>query len=111
MFKTQEEQLELIFPRKGPSDTRPQGMDGGIEEPLPPSLRGFAMARVRFDVGDHAGGANARAIVRGIEAGIKIQLGASEGETNLVGHFLQGLQTFRQQDHGRLIGRSDWPGR
>jgi hypothetical protein len=79
MFKTQEEPLELIFPRKGPIDTRPQGMDGGIEEPLPPSLRGFAIARVLFDVGDHTGVENALAIGRGIEAGIKIQIGASEG--------------------------------
>jgi hypothetical protein len=41
MFKPQEEPCELIFPRKGPLDTCPQGMDGCIEAPLPPSLRGF----------------------------------------------------------------------
>ena len=79
MFKPQEEPLELIFPRKGPIDTRPQGMDGGIEEPLPPSLRGFAMARVLCDIRDHTGVEHALAVVRGIEAGIKIQISASEG--------------------------------
>jgi len=111
MRNTQEEPPELIFPRNGPIDTRPHGVDGGIEEPLPPSLRGFTIARVLVDRGDHTGVEHALAIVRGIDAGIKIQLGASEGSTHLFGHLLQSLQTFRQQDHVRLIGRSAWQGR
>jgi hypothetical protein len=31
VFKTQEEPLEFIFPRKGPIDTSPQGMHSCVE--------------------------------------------------------------------------------
>jgi tetratricopeptide (TPR) repeat protein len=55
MLKLQEELLELTFPRKGLIDTRPQGMDGGIEELLCPRFGGFAIAWVLFEVGDHTG--------------------------------------------------------
>jgi hypothetical protein len=54
------------------------GVYGGIKEPLPPPLRGFAIMRVLFDIGDHTRVENTRTIVRGIEAGLKIQIGASE---------------------------------
>ena len=37
-FKAEQQPLELIFPRKGPLDTHPQGMDGGVEQPLAPTL-------------------------------------------------------------------------
>ena len=53
-FKSEQEPLELIFPRKGPFDTHPQGMDGFIEEPLPSALGRLAVARILFDVGDQA---------------------------------------------------------
>ena len=33
-FKSEQQSLELIFPRKGALDTHPQGMDGGIKQPL-----------------------------------------------------------------------------
>ena len=64
VFKSQEEPLAFVFPRKCPIDASPQGMDGGIEEPLASSLSAFAVARVLFDVGNHAGIENAFAIVR-----------------------------------------------
>jgi hypothetical protein len=54
------------------------GVYSGIKEPLPPALLGSATAQVLFDVGDHTCVENARAIVRGSEAGLKIQIGASE---------------------------------
>jgi hypothetical protein len=34
MFKPQKESLEFVLPRKSPIDARPQGMNGGIEEPF-----------------------------------------------------------------------------
>ena len=37
-FKTEQQPLELVFPRKGPFDTHPQRMDGGVEQPLAPAL-------------------------------------------------------------------------
>ena len=37
-FKTEQQPLELIFPRKGPLDPHPQRMDGGVEEALTSTL-------------------------------------------------------------------------
>src|SRR5947209_20520674 len=50
-FKSEQQPLELVFPRKGPFDTHPQCMDGCIEEPLASALGGFAIAGILFDVG------------------------------------------------------------
>ena len=38
-FKAEQESLELVFPRKGPFDTHPQRMDGGVEEAFAQFLR------------------------------------------------------------------------
>src|SRR5215217_2847254 len=65
-FKSEQQPLELIFPRKGPLDTHPQGMDGGVEEPLAPTLGALAVAGVLFDVGDHPRIENALAIRSGV---------------------------------------------
>ena len=81
-------------------------MDGGVEQPLAPSLGSFTVAWVLFNVGDHAGIENAFAIVRGIEATIEVELGASEVQPDLFGHFLQRLQALRQQHHVGLIDGS-----
>jgi hypothetical protein len=51
-------------------------MNGCIEELLRPTLRGFAIARILFDVGDHAGIEDALTIVRGNKATIEIDIGA-----------------------------------
>src|SRR5437899_2711101 len=37
-FKSEQQPLEFVLPRKGPLDTHPQGMDGGVEQPLAPAL-------------------------------------------------------------------------
>jgi hypothetical protein len=106
VFKTKQHSLEFILPRKGPIDTRPQRMDGGIEEPLAPSHGLLAVAGILCDVGDHAGIENAFAIVRGIKASVEIQIGSSKIQTDRFGHPLQGFETLRQQNHVRLIDRS-----
>ena len=51
-FKSQKEPLALVFPGKGPFDTHPQRMDGFVEEAFASALRGLAVARMLFDVGD-----------------------------------------------------------
>jgi hypothetical protein len=61
VFKTQDEPLEFIFPRKCPIDTSPQCMNRFVEEPLPSLLGALAVAWILFDVGDHAGSVNFRA--------------------------------------------------
>jgi hypothetical protein len=91
VFKTQEQPLELILPRKGPINTGSQYMDGGIEQTLSSSFRVLSIARILFDVGDHAGIEDALAIVRGIKAGVEIQVGSCQCKTNRFGHPLQGF--------------------
>src|SRR5207249_5879522 len=54
-FKSEQQPLEFVLPRKGPLDTHPQGMDGGVEEPLAPTLGALAVAGVLFDVADSIG--------------------------------------------------------
>ena len=43
-FKAEQQPLELVFPRKGPLDTHASRLDHGLEEPLPSTLGGFAIA-------------------------------------------------------------------
>ena len=45
-FKSEQQPLELVFPGKGPLDTHPQGIDGGVEQPLAPALGALAVAGV-----------------------------------------------------------------
>src|SRR4029450_3930418 len=106
MFKTQEESLELVLPRKSPIHTSSQGMDRFIEQtlsssPIHTSSQGMdrfieqtlssplpvlSIARILFDVGDHAGIENALAIVRGIKASVEIQIGSSKVQTGRFGY-------------------------
>jgi hypothetical protein len=70
-------------------------MDRGIEQPLPASLGGLAIARVFCDVGNHPSIEDHLSIARGIKAAIKVEIRASEVHPDLFGYFLQGLQTLR----------------
>jgi hypothetical protein len=48
------------------------------------------------------------AIVRGIKAGVEIQIGSFKVQTDHLGHPLQGFQTIRQQEYVRRINGSYW---
>jgi hypothetical protein len=108
VFNTQEQPLELILPRKGPIHTGSQCMDGGIEQTFSSSLRVLSIARILFDVGDHAGIEHALAIVCGIKAGVEIQVGSCQCQTNRFGHPLQGFEPLWQQHHIRFIDGCYW---
>ena len=95
-FKPQKEPLELIFPCKGPIDLRPQRMDGGIEQTLSPALHALSIARILFNVRDHARIEDTLTIVRGIKASVEIQISSSELQTDRFGHSLQGFQSLWQ---------------
>ena len=95
-FKSEQQPLELVFPRKGPFDSHPLRMDGFIEEPLAAALGGFAIAGILFDVGDHACIEKARAIRSGVKAAVEIDIGASEVQPDFFRHLLQGGQTLGQ---------------
>jgi hypothetical protein len=104
-FKAEQHPLELVFPRKRPLDAHASRMDGGVEQPLPPTFGVLAVARILWDVRDHTGIENALPIPCGIKAAVEIDLSASAVQPDLFGHWLQGVQTLGQQDHVRLIDR------
>ena len=103
MFKSEQQSFELIFPREGPFDTHPQRMDRFIEEPLPSTLGGFAIAWVFFDVRNQARIEDELPIVSGIKTAIEVEIGASQVHTHLFRHLLQRFQALRQQHHIRFI--------
>ena len=90
-FKSEQQPLEFVLPRKGPLDTHPQGMDGGVEQPLPPALGALAVAGILWDIGDQARIEDALPIVCRIKTAIEIEIGTSEVQPDLFGHFLQRL--------------------
>src|SRR5262249_40470887 len=94
-FKTEQQPLELIFPRKGPLDMHPQGMDHSIEQPLAPTLGAPAVAGVLCDVGDHPRIKYALAIRSGVKAAVEIDLSASEVQPDLFRHLFQRFQALR----------------
>src|SRR6266851_3314700 len=94
-FKSEQESLELVFPRKGPFDPHPQRMDGFVEQPLAPALGRLAVAGMLLDVGDHARMENTLPIVRRIKATIKVERGSSQVQADLFGYLLQGFQALR----------------
>ena len=107
-FKSQQQPFERIFPRKGALDAHASRIDRFVEQPLAPTLGGFAITRVLFDIRNHARIEDHLPITCGIKAAIEIDLGASEVQTDLFGHLLQRFQPFWKQHHIRLIHGSDW---
>jgi hypothetical protein len=85
-------------------------MERCVEQPLAPALGRFTIARILFDVGDHPRIEDRLAIRLGIEPAIKIEIGASQVQTDLLGHLLQGLQALREEHHICFIDRSHGDG-
>jgi hypothetical protein len=85
-------------------------MDGFVEEAFASALRGLTVAGILFEIGDQAGMENARAIVRGIKAAIKVKVGTTEIYTNLFSHLFQRFQALRSQHHVGLIDGSHGDG-
>src|SRR4051812_25235854 len=73
-LKAQQQPLEFVLPGKGAFHAEPQRVDGGIEQPLPPALRGLPIARVFLDVGNEACVEDRFAIAPGIETAIEIEI-------------------------------------
>src|SRR5215510_7055825 len=102
-FKSEQQPLELVFPRKGALDTHPQRMDGSVEEAFASALGVLTVPGILFNVGDHPRIENARAIGSGVKAAVEIDISASEVQPDLFRHLFQGVQPLGQQDHVRLI--------
>jgi hypothetical protein len=102
-FKTSQQPLEFVLPRKGPLDSHASRLASGVEESLAPALGALAVAGIRWDGGEQARIENALPIVRSIKAAIEREIGTSEVHPELFGHLLQRLQALRQQHHVRLM--------
>ena len=62
-------------------------MDGFVEEAFASAFWGLAVARILFDIGDHAGIENALPVVCGIKATIKVEVGAFQVQPDLLGPY------------------------
>src|SRR5713226_7319911 len=91
-FKAEQHPLELVFPRKGPLNSHPQRMDGGVEQPLAPALGRLAVARILCDVGNQPRVEDRLAIRLGIKTTIEVEVGSVEIDTHLFGHLFQRFQ-------------------
>src|SRR5437870_5110603 len=91
VFKTEQQPLEFVFPRKGPLHTHAQCMNHGIEQALPSTLGGLTIARILFDVRNQPCIENAVPIACGIKAAIEVEIGPTEIYTDLFRHLFQCL--------------------
>src|SRR6266850_2845641 len=99
VFKTEEQPLELVLPRKRPFHSIPSRMDRLIEQPLASALGALAMARILLDVRNHPRIEDGLAICCRIEAPIEIEIRALDLQTRQHGYPFQGLQPLGEQ-HG-----------
>src|SRR5271166_2850964 len=72
-------------------------MNGGIEQPLPPTLRGLPIARVFLDVRYETRVEDRFAILRGVEPAIQVEVGTLKVQIRESGHALQAVQPLWQE--------------
>src|ERR1700752_5263037 len=80
-------------------------MDGGIEQPLPPALRGLPVAWVFLDVRDEPCVEDGFAVMPGIKPAIEIEMRADNVQIRQSGPPLQGVQSLWQEYGIGLIHR------
>src|SRR5262245_18820714 len=80
-FKSEQQPLELVFPRKGALDTHPQRMNGSVEEAFASALGVLTVPGILFDVGDHTRIKYTLAICSGVKAAVEIELSADSGDS------------------------------
>ena len=69
-------------------------MDGGIEQTLPPALRGLPVARVFLDVRNEPRVEDCFAIVPGVESTIQVEVRTVDLQIRESGHALQRVQSL-----------------
>src|SRR5215510_10026865 len=89
-FKAEPQPLERIFPGKGPLAPPPQGMEGGVDQPLAPALGALAVAGGLGAVGAHPRLEKALAIRSGVKAAVKRDPSASPVQPARCGQAFQG---------------------
>ena len=79
-----------------------------LKNRLRPRLVRLRLRGILCDVGDHARIENARAIVRGIKARVKIEIRTCQHQACHFGDLCQCFETIRQQHHIRFMHWRDW---
>jgi len=102
-FKAEPQPLERIFPGKGPLAPPPQGMEGGVDQPLAPALGALAVAGGLGAVGAPPRLEKALAIRSGGKAAVKRDLSASPVQPARFGQAFQGFQPLRAPHHSRCM--------
>ncbi len=72
-------------------------MDGGIEQTLPPALRGLPVARVFLNVRNEPRVEDGFAVTPGIKPAIEIEMRAVKVQIRQSGHPPQGVQSLWQE--------------
>src|SRR5271165_6363080 len=72
-------------------------MNGGIEQPLPPTLRGLPVARVFLDVRYETSVEDRFAIASGVEPAIQVEVRTLKVQIRKSGRALQGVQPLWQE--------------
>src|SRR3954452_2263229 len=80
-------------------------MDGGIEQPFAPTLRGLPIARIFLDVWNQPRVEDRFAVVPGIEPAIEIEIRTADFQIRQSGYALQGVQSVRKKHGIRFIDR------
>src|SRR5664279_6648400 len=80
-------------------------MDGGIEQPFPPTLRGLPVAQVFLDVRNEPRVEDRLAVTPGIKPTIEIEIRAVNFQIRQSGNALQGVQSLWEEYGIGLIHR------
>src|SRR5271157_4121899 len=80
-------------------------MDGGIEQPLPPTLRGLPIARVFLDVWNQPRVEDRFTVAPTISLTVEIEIRTVDLYLAQSGHALQGVQSVRKKHGIRFIYR------
>ena len=94
-FKTEQEPLELVLPRKGAFDPHPSRMDGGVEEAFASAFGRLPITWILLNVGDQAGIENAFPVTCGIKAAIKVEIRARTSSPTCLATCFNALKVFQ----------------
>jgi len=102
VFKPPPPPLAVVLPRQGPLDPGAQGVAGGMPAPRTPARGARAVAWRRCAGGDHARLDQARALARGINAGVAMPRGSGPHAPRPVRHTCPRVQPLRPEPHRRF---------
>ena len=88
-FKTEQRPLEFVVPGKVRSTRIRNAWMAALNNLFPPVVEALAVTGILWNIGDQARIEDALPIVCRIKTAIEIEIGTSEVQPDLFGHFLQ----------------------